>query len=373
MFVRRVISLFHPSSRIVYRPAELSLSSASVRMMRRKRTERFTLSHLFPRSMSCSRVAGIAALVVCMPMSAKAQQAATQAQAQIARQQPAVANQQQPPQNPNQQPFEPLTPKQQQDLQRVLMAWETVSQGTKTLTCEFKRWHYNMFAAPSRVPATIAKGSVKYANPDKGMFRVEKLVSFNGMDENGKPQYAENPNQPGEHWVCNGTELLEFDHAAKECKIQQLPPEMQGQRIIESPLPFVFNLRAADLMQRYWVRQVAAPAEGMILIEAYPKRQADRAQYRLVQIALDSSTYLPKALLMYAPNFNIKTAPKWDHYEFTEMKRNGIGQAFQQFTRGFINQKPPADWKVFRDAYRSPDQLEAMAKQIENAEGAIQR
>lgn len=253
------------------------------------------------------------------------------------------------------------------------MAWETVSQGTKTLTCEFKRWHYNMFAAPARTPATIAKGSVKYANPDKGMFRVETLVSFDGMDEAGKPTYSEKPNQPGEHWVCNGSELLEFDHAALECKIQVLPPHMQGQRIIESPLPFVFNLRAADVMQRYWVRQVAPPADGMILIEAYPKRQADRAQYRLVQIALDSTTYLPKALLMYAPNFNIKTAPKWDHYEFTEMKRNGIGQQVQQFTRSFINQRPPANWKVFRDAYRSPDQLEAMAKQIENAENAIQR
>ena len=87
----------------------------------------------------------------------------------------------------------------------------------------------------------------------------------------------------------------------------------------------------------------------MLLIEAWPKRQEDRAQYKLVQIALDANTFLPRALLMYAPNFHAKNAPKWDHYEFRESKRNAIGAGFQRFLGNFIPQKPPADWKIIQN------------------------
>ncbi|WP_236624845.1 TIGR03009 domain-containing protein [Rhodopirellula sp. SWK7] len=254
----------------------------------------------------------------------------------------------------NAAPFPPLDAKSQAQLNAMLKAWEKQSKGTKTLECKFQRWHYDLFAAPAGVHATKSTGVIKYASPDRGLFKVENLVSFDGM-EGDKPQYSEKPGQFGEHWVCNGEELLEFDHSKKECRVQQLPPELRGKQIFESPLPFVFNLDAAQIVQRYWVRQVQAPKPGMILIEAYPKRQDDRAQYKLVQIALNEKTFLPEALLMYAPNFNIKTAPKWDHYEFVGVERNSIAAGlFDRFMKNFIDEKPPGDWKVFHNTYRQP-------------------
>ena len=42
---------------------------------------------------------------------------------------------------------------------------------------------------------------------------------------------------------------------------------------------------------------------------------------------------------MYAPNFHAKNAPKWDHYEFRESKRNAIGAGFQRFLGNFIPPK----------------------------------
>ena len=256
--------------------------------------------------------------------------------------------------NPNAQPFPPLSVSDQQRLDALLKAWETQSNATNTLECKFQRWHYDLFAAPAGVHAEKCRGVIKYASPDRGLFKVEQKLTYDGMKE-GKAQYSEKSGQFGEHWVCNGEELLEFDHSKKECKIQQLPPEMRGQKIFDSPLPFVFNLDATQIQQRYWVRQVKAPKEGMMLIEAYPKRQEDRAQYKLVQIALNQQTFLPEALLMYAPNFNIKTAPKWDHYEFVDVKRNSIARGLLgRFMKAFIEEKPPADWKVFRNAYRPP-------------------
>jgi len=259
-----------------------------------------------------------------------------------------------PASNPNAAPFPPLSVAEQQKLEILLSQWEKQSQGTKTLECQFQRWHYDMFAAPPGIHAEKCFGAIKYAAPDRGLFKVERKLTYDGMDAENKPMYSEKPGQFGEYWVCNGEELLEFDRAKEECKIQQLPPEMRGQRILESPLPFVFNLDAKQIQERYWVRQVQAPKPGMMLIEAYPKRQEDRAQYKLVQIGLNEKTFLPEVLLMYAPNFNVKTAPKWDHYEFTDIKRNSITQGLTRFMNSFIEEKPPVHWKVFRNAYRAP-------------------
>ncbi len=250
------------------------------------------------------------------------------------------------------QPFPALNAAAQAQLQTLLLNWEQQSKSMKTLECSFTRWHYDMFAAPQGQFASRADGVIKYAAPDKGLFRVDRLVFFSGYDANQQPVLQPQPGQFGEHWVCNGEQLIEFDRGRKECRIQTLPPDMRGQKIFNSPLPFVFNLDAQQIQQRYWVRQVQAPAEGMLLIEAWPKRQEDRAQYKLVQIALDAETFLPRALLMYAPNFHAKNAPKWDHYEFQDSKRNAIGAGFQRFLGNFIPEKPPADWKILQNNFQ---------------------
>ncbi|TWT55128.1 hypothetical protein Pla22_27820 [Rubripirellula amarantea] len=256
-----------------------------------------------------------------------------------------------------QAPFGPLAPEAQAQLQKVLTAWQNQSQGTKTLELKFLRFHYDANMAPvvgnAPTAATKSEGEIKYAAPDRGLIRVDQIVFFNGM-VNNQPAYKAFADRFGEHWVCNGKQLIEFDRNAKECKIEELPPEMQGKNIISSPLPFVFNLNANDLQQRYWVRQTDAGNPDVILLEVWPKRAEDRAQYKMVQVALDAKEFLPKVLVMYAPNFNAKTAPIWDHYEFTSVKRNGMGNGLADFFKNFIPEKPPADWKILRNQFQVP-------------------
>ncbi len=74
----------------------------------------------------------------------------------------------------------------------------------------------------------------------------------------------------------------------------------------------------------------------------------------MVQIALEANTFLPQALKMYAPNFHFKTAPKWDQYEFTDVKRNTIGAGLAKFVGNFVPQKPPASWKIVREKFVAP-------------------
>ena len=282
-----------------------------------------------------------------------------------------VASRQQPADAAPKPPFNPPDQQELAQLQRLLAAWEAQSKGTKTLECAFKRWSYAPGAAPSGVPKDTSTGVIKYAAPDKGLFKVEHKVFFAGMNDDGKPLFTPQPGQYGEWWVCNGKELIEFDRSREECRIQTLPPDMQGQQIFNSPLPFVFNLDAEQIRQRYWVRQVAAPKPGIVLIEAWPKRQEDRAQYRLVQIALDEETMIPSALVMYAPNFDIKTNPEWDHYEFTSCNRNGKGQWLQNFWKGFIDEKPPSDWKVLRNHFVPPPNAQRTAEAADDPNKSI--
>ncbi len=249
----------------------------------------------------------------------------------------------------NYAPFQ-LTPQEQVALDQLLAAWELQSNGTKTLEAKFKRWHYDLLGAPAGVHATWAEGVIKYGSPDKGLFRVDQLKFFDKIVEN-TATYKAAEGQFGDHWVCNGQELLEFDRSKKECKIQELPPELRGKDIFESPLPFVFNLNAAKIKERYWIRQLPAQ-EGMVLMEAHPKSQADRAQYRFVRIVINAQSFLPQALIMYGPNFDPATAPDYDHYEFFDIERNTIGQRLGTWGRVFIDEKPPGDWRVVREAYR---------------------
>lgn len=281
--------------------------------------------------------------------------------ARVARQTPRAGQQQAAanPNNPNQQPFEPLTAAEQQQLHQFLLAWQEQSQGTKTLDLKFKRWHYDNKGAMTGIHATKAEGVIRYASPDKGLFRVDSLLFYNGMEE-GKPTYKAIPDRFGEHWICNGKQLIEMDRSKEECEIQDLPPAMQGTQIFNSPLPFVFNLDAQQIVQRYWVRLVDVPNPEIVLVEAWPKRQEDRAQYKLVQIALDAKSFLPQALIMFAPNFDPTTTPNKDHYEFADVKRNAIGAGLQQFVKNFIPSKPPKHWKIVRNTFNPvvepPDQ-----------------
>src|SRR5690606_10319841 len=152
-----------------------------------------------------------------------------------------------------------------------------------------------------------------------------------------------------------------FDRSKKECRIQQLPPELQGKEILESPLPFVFNLNADRIKQRYWIRKIDSSAE-VFVIEAHPKRQVDRAQYKFVRIIINAQTFLPRAVILYGPNFDPVTSPNWDQYEFTDVERNTIRQGMAAWGRVFIDERPPADWKVIRDTYRPAGSSPQMAQ-----------
>jgi len=215
----------------------------------------------------------------------------------------------------------PPSPKEQADLDQILNYWERSTADIERYSCKFLRWQYNssdnfvdeLAKKTGRsirdVNVTTASGELKYMAPDKGMFKIEMLLKLTGqLDAKNQPEYKSFDSVFGEWWLCDGEKVYEYDRSLKRCTRFTMPPELKGAGILESPMPFMFGVKADKIKARYWVRLLPSPkdAQGrprddLFLIEAHPKFQSDAVNYHHVQIFLDREMFLPVMLIKYNP------------------------------------------------------------------------
>ena len=204
---------------------------------------------------------------------------------------------------PPQPSFPQLTPEQAAALERLLGAWEARNAAVKTWSCEFYKWEYNAFGpvgpAGDRMAFAESTGEIKYAMPDKGLFRVKESKQWNAQTS----RYEQRPGDTGEHWVCNGTSIYEFRHGERQLRETKLPPELRGKAISDGPLPFVFGAKADTLKKRYAMRILPTPGGGsdQVWLEALPRTQADAANFSKVELILGARDLMPFAIRIYKP------------------------------------------------------------------------
>jgi TIGR03009 family protein len=204
--------------------------------------------------------------------------------------QPAAA---QPPQ---------LTPQQAAALDQLLAAWETRNASVRTWSCTFHKWEYNAWspagAGGDRLAFAESTGELKYAAPDKGLFRVKQSKQWNPETR----RYELRGGEAGEHWVCNGESIYEFRHTERQLRETKLPPEMRGKAISDGPLPFVFGAKADTLKRRYWMRLITPPdVRDQIWLEALPRYQVDAANFSKVELILQARDLMPFAIQIHKP------------------------------------------------------------------------
>lgn len=210
-------------------------------------------------------------------------------------------------QQPNAQPLSQnqsakLSPEQQAALERLLVGWEARNEKVTTWSCTFYKWEYNAWspadASGERLAFSESTGEIKYAAPDKGLFRVKSSKQWNPE----KRTYDSRPSNSGEHWVCNGTSIYEFRHSERQLRETKLPPEMRGRAISEGPLPFVFGAKADTLKKRYSMRIITPPSvTDQIWLEALPKFQVDAANFSKVELILRATDLMPFAIQVFKP------------------------------------------------------------------------
>jgi TIGR03009 family protein len=239
-----------------------------------------------------------------------------------------------------------LDARQQKWVDQVLAYWEHRTSKIKTYRCDFRRWEYDPVFGPKdpTQAKSISEGRIRYASPDKGLIQVTKTLHFDGekAQQGDSSPYAVREGDVGEHWVCDGQSVFEFDQHRKMLIETQLPPDMQGSAISESPLPFLFGAKAETIQRRYWVREL--PSEGdapkYYQIEAVPKGRDDTANLRMVQIFLDRQEFLPVGMQIYELNGQSRSS-----YQFFNRKENAVTDNVKDFLNLFVSPKPPAGWQ----------------------------
>jgi len=269
-----------------------------------------------------------------------------------------------PPPGPQQPGWIPLAADHEKWVNNVLQYWEARSSKIKALSCKFTRWEYDPVFGPKMAdgrtpkadePFTIAKGEVKYVQPDKGKFQVLELSRYAGppAQPGGQTQYVPQDASFTEHWVSDGKNVFEFDARNKRVIQRELPPEMQGKAIADGPLPFLFGARAETIRARYWVRGLPQGGNGKYWLEAVPKSRQDAQNFKAVTIVLDEKSYLPEMLEVLAPNYDSKTNParttyKFEQHDVTDDKLT-TKQIFDKLnffkTQFYAPKLPASDWK----------------------------
>lgn len=195
-----------------------------------------------------------------------------------------------------------LSPQQAAALDQLLAAWETRNASVRTWSCTFHKWEYNAWspagAGGDRLAFAESTGELKYAAPDKGLFRVKQSKQWNPETR----RYELRGGEAGEHWVCNGESIYEFRHTERQLRETKLPPEMRGKAISDGPLPFVFGAKADTLKRRYWMRLITPPdVRDQIWLEALPRYQVDAANFSKVELILQARDLMPFAIQIHKP------------------------------------------------------------------------
>lgn len=272
---------------------------------------------------------------------------------QLAAQQAALAEQLSRP------PFPGLNEPQQKYLDQVLSVWEESTKKIERYQCNFKRWIFDPAQNTGEDAAAKGEGVIRFMHPDKGLFKVEKVEFFSGRDDKQAATYRENDRQKfGEYWLCDGDYVHILDRNQKKCLKIELPPNMRGQQIHLSPLPFMFGVKAAEIKSRYWVRPIAPPQGSKdVWLETYPRRPDDAGNYSRVQIVLDANEVLPKALVVFLPNWRADQQHR-EVYEFTDRNKdwNMLDKMKAKlFQEEFIPQALPKDWQLVVEPYKELD------------------
>ncbi|MCA9080562.1 MAG: hypothetical protein KDA58_08380 [Planctomycetaceae bacterium] len=193
----------------------------------------------------------------------------------------------------------------------LLQTWEQHSASVNRLEGSFERYDYDsVFRVEKR-----AIGNYYFEAPDKGR-----------MDFLKPKEIPQEPHQVGDikyqvqadynqSWICTGDLILDINHDEKTYNRVQIPPEFRGENIVNSPLPFLFGMKAKVIQERYLLAfgSMHDPANGRVHIVAAPLMEAQRREYRRAEVLLDAKTYLPTAVKLFGTSGSKETV-----YVFTK-------------------------------------------------------
>ena len=234
-----------------------------------------------------------------------------------------------------------LNPTEQQELDQFLARWEKYSAGIKRYDVDF-----NVFMYDSTIPGAepnkaykVAFGYFKYiANPIRFVYVVEgEWQDKKQIKRDGE----KNPNILAEKTIIDEKTVFQYDYRAKTMVQINVPPEMIGRGIADSPLPLIFGAKADELKQRFSMKIVSVPdQDDIIWLQARPLLLEDQQEFKELEIMLNKRTLNARGLKQM--DINEKA---YKVYDLNSPKINDRLTAVLQDIKDWFTPDVPRGWK----------------------------
>jgi len=198
------------------------------------------------------------------------------------------------------QNVKPLSP----ELERLLTDWAASSEKIRRLEGDHLRRVYDLVYEVEK----LSQGRFYYETPDKGRINITPVEITKLMlqqRESGEARTKkrkdgmpfELKSDQEECWSCDGLRVYELDVAKKEARVAQLPTDMQGKNIMDSPLPFLFGMPPEKAKRRFEMSLIRPidPKSGTASLHILPRLPQDAASWASADVILDLKTFLPRA------------------------------------------------------------------------------
>lgn len=191
-----------------------------------------------------------------------------------------------------------LTPQEQQELDEFLMRWEKYSLGIKRYDVDF-----NMILFDETIPGSVpgkpyktAFGYFKYiSKPLRFVYHVEgEWVGGKKVERDEK----KNSNIYAEKIIIDEKAVFKYEFDARKVWQVNVPPELVGKGIADSPLPLIFGAKANEMKKRFSMKIVTSEQykSSQIWLQAKPFLSEDQQEFSQIEIRLDRETLRAIAL-----------------------------------------------------------------------------
>ncbi|MDZ4683954.1 MAG: hypothetical protein SH850_02620 [Planctomycetaceae bacterium] len=209
-------------------------------------------------------------------------------------------------------------------LDALLKEWERNTAGIKMLHGEHFRREYNdVFQVEKQ-----SEGMFYFEAPDKGRIDMKGTPPAKGAVSRKKDPTTGKAYRleagMDQIWICNGKQIVVVDQPQKQFERMDIPPEMQGNNIIRSPLPFLFGMKADDAKRRFQMN-LAKDEPGYWVIDVVPRSKADAQNYSQARVYLDKEKYVPFAVRLIDPSGSGSTEYLFDR-EKLKINNPGLKQ-----------------------------------------------
>ena len=188
-------------------------------------------------------------------------------------------------------------------MDELLRRWEAQSRTTTSLNARFERTDHSAVWQTN----TRYSGQALLQSPNLACLNFEKVV-----EKGAKPDFHE-------RIICDGSKVFQIVNESKQVFVYPLGEDERQKALEEGPLPFLFNMRAADAKRRYVMALVAEDEKAdAYIIEIRPRQEIDREAFGRAIIQLNRRTFLPDKLWLLDP----KNAKDYKLFKFTNIERN---------------------------------------------------